>query len=221
MVEWGAGGSSGMESASAVGLTSADLGRVDDAASSPRVLRLPLGYGFFYEMESMNWSSLKKVFCWVTIALTWIGNAHGEVATPGAPVVTRRFLAEMERIPELEWPSDSALARPQDLSRVTEDWAKCFRSLEEKLTAEMVIGLSRWAKAQMQTYARVPRLAHPDLHFVAVSPSGQEAIFEATLEVLPSHSPLVTRWLKLFLIYDRVNSRLSTVIVTIRGERQE
>lgn len=47
MVEWGSGGSSGMESASAVELTSADLGRVDDAALSPRVLRLPLGYGFF------------------------------------------------------------------------------------------------------------------------------------------------------------------------------
>ncbi len=157
----------------------------------------------------------------MTLGLTWLGNSHGEVASPAAPAVTMRFLAEMERIPELEWPSDSTLARPQDLSRVTEDWAKCFRSLEEKLTANAVIGLSRWAKAQMQTYAQVPRLAHPDFHFVAASPSGQEAIFEATLEVLPSHSPIVTRWLKLFLIYDRRNSHLSTVIVTIRGERQE
>ena len=150
-----------------------------------------------------------------------LGFGDYEQATAKKRTRRERFLAEMERIPELEWPSDSTLARPQDLSRVTEDWAKCFRSLEEKLTAEMVIGLSRWAKAQMQTYAEVPRLAHPDFHFVAVSPSGQEAIFEATLEVLPSHSPLVTRWLKLFLIYDRVNSRLSTVIDTIRGELQE
>jgi len=44
VVECGAGGSSGMESASAVELTSADLGRVDDRASLRRALKLPLGW---------------------------------------------------------------------------------------------------------------------------------------------------------------------------------
>ncbi|MCX6872217.1 MAG: hypothetical protein NTW21_00175 [Verrucomicrobia bacterium] len=73
----------------------------------------------------------------------------------------------------------------------------------------------------MQDYSKIPSLDRPDFQIRTAGGGEKKLLFEATLQTLPTHSPLVTRWHKLFVVYDVDRQAISQVIITIRGERQE
>ena len=142
-------------------------------------------------------------------------------AAPDAAPPDIRFVPEMERVAELEWSRADAKDFAEDRQRMLAAWKEISGAVQQKLTAAQVINLSKWAKPQMQSYADVPALDRPDFQLQTASAGEKKLLFEATLEVLPTHSPLVTRWLKVFVIYDQSRRAISQVVVTIRGEVQE
>jgi hypothetical protein len=93
-------------------------------------------------------------------------------------------------------------------------------AIEKYVTPEVVVSLSRWAKSQMQGYRKAPSLAKVDWKPVGSDDKGR-LLLEGTVDTLPTHSPLVTRWLKFYLIYDEKTREVMRVIVTIRGELLE
>jgi hypothetical protein len=70
----------------------------------------------------------------------------------------------------------------------------------------------------MEAYATVPPLEKAELRPVAVDEKEGVILLEGTLDTLPTHSPLVTRWLKAFVRYDTSAQRIARVTITIRGQ---
>ncbi len=81
--------------------------------------------------------------------------------------------------------------------------------------------MSRWAKPQMDDYAAVPVLADVALQPIGVDKEGGMLVLEGTIDTLPSHHPIVTRWLKVYVLYAIPGRKISQVTFTIRGERLE
>jgi len=75
-----------------------------------------------------------------------------------------------------------------------------------------IITLSKWARTQTKEYSRIPSLDHHDFQIWTVCGGEKKLLFEANLQTPPTHSPLVTCWLKLFVVYD-VDQRVETVNV--------
>ncbi len=73
----------------------------------------------------------------------------------------------------------------------------------------------------MQSYRSVPPLTRATFQCVGIHRNSHKLVYESVLDTLPTHHALVTRWLKLFLIYDSQTAQISQVIVTIRGQRLE
>ena len=146
----------------------------------------------------------------------------------GATFATLAFVPEMEPLPGMDvsehahrWTDADKARWADDIRRATALWEKQIPGLKGQLTAERVRSLSRWAKPQMEGYKRTP-----NLDGVALRPAGTDAqqgklVLEGTLETLPTHSPLVTRWLKVYLLYDLSTKSLTRITITIRGERLE
>lgn len=101
------------------------------------------------------------------------------------------------------------------------DLEKKRPEIEKYVTPEVIRDLSRWARPQMKAYAKVPSLEK-----VVWKPVGREGkqdrlVLESTIDTLPTHQRLVTRWLKVYLVFDTQSKEVVRVIVTIRGERLE
>ena len=132
------------------------------------------------------------------------------------------FVAEMVRLTEVErlnpcheWPS------PQTHRALSTAWDSVRGALERELTPERVRSLSRWARQQMDGYRKVASLSGAQPRPVARDAGQGKLVLEVTVETLPSHSPLVTRWLKVYLICREADAVVEQAIVTIRGELQE
>jgi hypothetical protein len=95
------------------------------------------------------------------------------------------------------------------------------RTAKAQLTPERVRTLSRWAKLQMEDCATVPDLDKTVLKPLGTDANRQQILLEGTLDTLPSHAPLVTRWLKVYVVYDLPSRSLSRIVITIRGQRLE
>ncbi len=52
-------------------------------------------------------------------------------------------------------------------------------------------------------------------------PQREKLVLEGTIDTLPTHSPLVTRWLKVYLVVDLRNKAILRAVITIRGDWQE
>ena len=81
--------------------------------------------------------------------------------------------------------------------------------------------LSRWSLPQMEEYRAVPPLEKVELKPLGLAADGRGLVLEGTIDTLPSHHPLVTRWLKVYLLYDDRNRQIRHATLTIRGERLE
>lgn len=133
-----------------------------------------------------------------------------------------RFVPEMELIPEVDGCDPQPLGADRwDTQRSLQEWRRELPILEKTLTPEKVKELSRWAKTQMGNYGLIPRLSELQLRLVGRSRDTRNLVWEGTLDTLPSHHPLVTRWLKIFLLTDEQKSQVSLMVVTIRGQRLE
>ena len=154
--------------------------------------------------------------------LVCLGAIMQSRAAPETAPPDIRWVPEMERVAELQdWPPAAAKDHVRERQRMLAAWEEIRDSVQRKLTAAQVITLSKWAKPQMQGYSDVPSLAHPDFQIRAASGGEKKLLFEATLQTLPTHSSLVTRWLKLLVVYDPDRHTIPQIIITIRGERQE
>jgi hypothetical protein len=88
------------------------------------------------------------------------------------------------------------------------------------ITDQLVVNLSRWAVAETRSYHYQPALA-PDLN--CFEKDGKVNVYQVTLDELPSHHPLVRRYLKAYLRGPQVEGVLAVnqIVITIQGEREE
>ncbi|HPM81566.1 MAG TPA: endonuclease/exonuclease/phosphatase family protein, partial [Candidatus Anammoximicrobium sp.] len=138
------------------------------------------------------------------------------------------FVPEMERIADMDgrpndsrWSAADDAERADDLRRVQAEWKTRTPTVRSLLTPERVRSLSRWAAKQMEGYTTVPPLEKAQLYPVAANEEQGTILLESTIDTLPAHSPLVTRWLKAFVRYDTRGQKIAHVTITIRGQRLE
>ena len=138
------------------------------------------------------------------------------------------FVPEMQRVPIMDraalstpWSDAQSAQYDDDLSRARDEWHRLTPTIETHVTPAQVRSLSRWALPQMEQYVRVPPIAPAELKPLRIDAEGHHILLEATLDTLPTHSSLVTRWLKAIVLYDRPHRSIAHVTITIRGERLE
>lgn len=138
------------------------------------------------------------------------------------------FVPEMEALPGMdaarhahEW-SDAEKARfAEDVRRANAEWKKRAAAVAGRVTPERARSLSRWAQTQMEDYKSVPSLEKVVLEPVGTDADQTRLVLEGTIDTLPTHHALVTRWLKVYVAYDLRNRAISEVTITIRGQLLE
>jgi hypothetical protein len=151
--------------------------------------------------------------CVILLALS-----AGATALEGVPVGFC-IAPEMQHIPELDgWEFCQADAYPEQAAKATASWRKVMPWVTARVTPELARDLSRWAKEQMKQYQRVPSLDTVTFKPVRDDERHRNLVLEGTVDTLPSHAPLVTRWLKLYLLCDLHSGEVIRVTVTIRGQ---
>ena len=132
------------------------------------------------------------------------------------------FIPEMDYIPEIDsWKfiDTTKNTYAEDIKKAQLDWKEKKNWLQGKISATLVRSLSRWAKKEMKKYKKVPALpVDITLKPVRRDEQNTKVVFESTLDTLPTHSSLVTRWLKVIILYDRLTDTIIKVTFTIRGE---
>lgn len=138
------------------------------------------------------------------------------------PPVALAAVPEMEAVAELQVGQPCKTdAFPAEVAAARADWAKKCPWVAERLTPKLARELSRWAKPQMEKYTAVPPLAKRELTLVREDAKAGKLVFEITADTLPVHAPTVTRWLKVYLLYDMPKKSIAAVTITIRGQREE
>jgi len=143
-------------------------------------------------------------------------------ARPKDPVALS-LLPEMERHADIDGGRPCQPdAFPKERAAALADWQKKKRDwVAKQVTPEAVRKLSRWAQKEMEQYKAVSSLAKVEFHPVARHEADGRLVLEGTVDTLPTHSPLVTRWLKVLLVYDEGSGSVVRVVVTIRGQLLE
>jgi hypothetical protein len=132
------------------------------------------------------------------------------------------LIPEMGSVPELDsWSRCEPEPWKEQTAAAAADWKKKSGCIAKLVTPDVARALSGWARPQMKKYHKVPSLEKLDFKPVAAEESGNQLLLEATVDTLPTHSNLVTRWLKLYLLYDVPGKSIVRVTVTIRGQRLE
>ena len=138
------------------------------------------------------------------------------------------FVPEMEGFLELDVmraggsrPGTGDTQVAVEVERAQAAWKRNIPTVREHLTPQRVRDLSRWARKEMENYSTVPDLKEVALRPVHVDAERHKLVLESTVDTLPTHSPLVTRWLKVYVLYDLRSQKVAHVTVTIRGERLE
>jgi|GEM_PF-1376537 len=136
-----------------------------------------------------------------------------------------KTVPEMKNFDELD---TSRKIEPSELKLATElllnlniAWGEISPRILPKITPGLAQSLSRWAHEEMKNFRF--RSAIDELDFQARGWTKEDGrlIFESTISELPTHHPLVTRWLKLFLIFDPDEKEIHRIILTIRGQLLE
>ena len=138
------------------------------------------------------------------------------------------FVPEMEPLPGIDvpefaarWTEADKAAFDEPIRLATAGWKEQIPAVKAQLTPERVRTLSRRAKLQMEDCATVSDLDKTVLKPLGTDADRQQILLEGTLDTLPSHAPLVTRWLKVYVVYDLPSRSLSRIVITIRGQRLE
>lgn len=135
------------------------------------------------------------------------------------------FVGEMAQVRDLACLRDGKRWSEQDLAELSDEisraraaWKEKAKPLAASLTADRVRSLSRWAKQQMEDYSTVPALAQTALQPIGLDKIGGKLVLEGTIDTLPSHHRLVTRWLKVYVVYDISERKIAHMTFTIRGQ---
>ena len=151
----------------------------------------------------------------LVLTARWLGTAEPDAkdVAPGLALIP-----EMEQFPELAWPRSVSPELPPELAPVLADWRTSSPLMDASVTPEAVRSLSRWARAEMERYKAVPPLTQVEFAVAGEDTPHGRILLEGTLDTLPTHSPIVTRWLKVFLVCDTGNWSVVRTVVTIRGQ---
>lgn len=132
------------------------------------------------------------------------------------------FVPEMEYIPEVDdWPICTTEAFAKESEKIMESWKKHHSWVYRQLSPGHVKALSRWAQKQMKTYNQLPNFASMTFSAARCKKDQTKLVFDGTADTLPTHSKLVTRWLKIFIMYDLSTQSIIRVTATIRGQLLE
>jgi hypothetical protein len=138
----------------------------------------------------------------------------------GDPEIT--FVMEMDAIREVDdFPRCQPGEHGEQLAVLTNEWRAVCGKLRPHITPERVRSLIKWFRKTTDGYSAVPALESAAFLPVTTDAEAGLLVLESTLDTLPSHSPLVTRWLKIFLVCNTKTGKIAKVIVTVRGELQE
>ena len=129
-----------------------------------------------------------------------------------------RFLPEMTPIPEETWERCDTSQFTQSIHQAALVWIEKREHILNQLSDQKVRDLSQWAKKEMASY-QMPAIKNQT--FRATHIHKPNLLIESVLDTLPSHHPLVTRHLKLYLIYNRKHNTITNAIITIRGWAEE
>jgi len=149
----------------------------------------------------------------------------GSIEKKTADGVPLWLVPEMEEIQELDkwgeysgsktWQTEKAVSSFRPL------WEKRCCEIAKSIDAARVRSLSLWAEKEMKAYRKVPRLEAITFKPVKLNDSKTVIVMEGTAGVLPSHHKLVTRWLKIFLLFNTDTLEFEKIYVTIRGQLLE
>ncbi|MBT3784049.1 hypothetical protein HOF92_03665 [bacterium] len=161
---------------------------------------------------------LTRFIFWFLVGGVW-------ASSPAMTMKAPKFIAveEMGSIDGLKYTTaigsaDREKQRTYD-SELRSVWSQVQSSVLTNISTKLVQSISRWAKKQMLTYDyNSPQRTLDFQSTLWLDATKTSLLYEATLETLPSHHQLVTRWLKLYLIYQLENQEISTAILTIRGQ---
>ncbi|MBF0359893.1 MAG: hypothetical protein HQK49_02725 [Oligoflexia bacterium] len=99
-------------------------------------------------------------------------------------------------------------------------WDNLYQWISSQIKSNDVKRLSLWAQEEMQNYNYIPKAVKTEINLVGCR--GKYVVFESTLDDLPSHHPLVVRWLKTYIVTSAPNLLFENyIVVTVRGDRFE
>ncbi len=164
-------------------------------------------------------------FCLAALCLAALLGAAGAEAseTAAAELPFDLCLArELHLIPEADtWTPCEPTAFPDATQKLAKAWPAHARALKPYVTADVVRRLSRYAHREMAMYSKAPSLAPLSFRPRASHRDGAFITFAAQADPLPSHSPLVKRWLEIFVLYNVTGDAVERVTVTVRGQVEE
>ena len=132
------------------------------------------------------------------------------------------FVKEMAYIPEVDgWEQCKPAEFAADSQTLLRQWDTLYRWVQKQYSPATVRALSGWAQKQMAAYKRTPGLKGLPFVPIRVRQDQKKLVFEAVAGSLPVHDKTVTRYLKIFLLYDSGESKIVKVTITIRGELSE
>ena len=132
------------------------------------------------------------------------------------------FVKEMAYIPEVDgWEKAKPGQFSVDSQKAGAAWDTLSIWVQKQCAPQTVRGLSCWATKLMAGYKRTPPLKKVSFIPIRIRPDQNKLVFEATADTLPSHEKTITRYLKLYLLYDISTGEIVRVTITIRGDRRE
>lgn len=140
-------------------------------------------------------------------------------ALPPGAQISIVYIPEMEQMTELDaWDAFTKDTTAPADTAVSAAWRNYAPLIRKQLTVQKVRGLSQWSKKQMELYKKVPPITTATFSPVRMNEKQNQLVYEATLDTLPSHDRIITRWLKAFVIYDKATQSINKIIITIRGQ---
>ena len=132
------------------------------------------------------------------------------------------IIPEMEYIPEIDdWLIKKGKIDSSDSIKAIASFKKYLPWVQNLITPELVISISKYATKEMASYINKPSLDSIYFSPSRVNSNGYKILFEGTVDTLPSHSKIVTRWLKVYFLYNKATSSIVRVTITIRGQLLE
>ena len=146
------------------------------------------------------------------------------VDAQNVPTFATRHIPEMEYMVELnKWEKcKSTFLKSEDLAKIRKNWEKIVPLIKKNhISADAVKKMSRWAKKQMKKYKKISDISKLKFFPIRKYKKNNEVLLKAIVDVLPTHSPLVTRWFIIYILADIKTAAIKGVIFTIRGELLE
>ncbi len=183
-------------------------------------------FGDHAAMRTINADNRMMIAAFISVVLACgvVSRARGEEPASAA-AAKLEFVAELGPVEEIKllgdkpsWTKEDDARFAGQIAAAREAWKVEATKIQKDVTPEKVRSLSRWAKPQMEKYNAVPRLDNVKTTAAGITADKKGIVFAGTIDTLPTHSTLVTRWLKVFFVYDLPTKSIRHATITIRGE---